>query len=779
VHHSSRLRASLALAVVSLAILASVLSCAAGAPVRPDGSNPSSNTGGDIASGGGSSFIDVDGATGVQAGPTIAITPANPVVDVTVVNGMVTAIAVMGGGTSITFHATADGASVAPMWSIDRGELGSVNAASGEFTTTGKFSGVGKISASLGGTTATTTITIRVHATQNGRGNAVPIVGVGGVGGVGGEGLGGPVDDPTRMRLQTGGSPPASAQEFGWLYPYDKTVWPRGIPAPLLQWQTNHPATAVYVHLKQANYEFEGFYSGNALAHHPIDAAAWSAALYGNGGDPLHVEIKIADATNVYGPIAEDWVVAPGVLKGTVYYNSYSTALAVKKPGTSVAAAVLAIKPGSTDPVVALPGAQSKCIVCHNVSDDGSTLFAVDAIEPGDDYTNGVSYDLTKGGSVIQRYSAPAADATTNNRKFLWAALSKDGTYALQSAGNTQEAYPAESRVFRRDNGSAVTSTGFDSVVTQAVTPAFSRDGKMVAFNYWQGTLPPGGGNGHTLDMMDFACGTPAAMSGAPSCGTFGFSNLRRLYTNPDNDNGFVGWPAWLPDSSGIVFHNVLNKPSPGSVLATWNQAKAQLWFVDVPAGVAPAQAIPMRALNGIDSAGNSILPKIGPHDDDYKMNYEPTVNPIPSGGYFWVVFTTRRAYGNIASGDPFDNGDGKRPIPKKLWVAAIDQKSTPGQDPSHPAFYLPGQELGAGNMRGFWVVDPCHADGASCETGDECCNGYCRADGASGKLVCGGKPPGCAQEYEKCSQSSECCGIALGFECINGFCAQPSGGVK
>jgi MFS family permease len=37
----------------------------------------------------------------------------------------------------------------------------------------------------------------------------------------------------------------------------------------------------------------------------------------------------------------------------------------------------------------------------------------------------------------------------------------------------------------------------------------FSRDGKTVAFNYWQGALAPGGGNGHTLDVMDFACGAP------------------------------------------------------------------------------------------------------------------------------------------------------------------------------------------------------------------------------------------------------------------------------
>jgi hypothetical protein len=219
----------------------------------------------------------------------------------------------------------------------------------------------------------------------------------------------------------------------------------------------------------------------------------------------------------------------------------------------------------------------------------------------------------------------------------------------------------------------------------------------------------------------------------------------------------------------------VINRPNPGAPLATWNGSKTQIWFVDVPADKSTMpQAIPMRALNGIDDAGNSILPQIAGHDDDYKMNYEPAVTPISSGGYFWVVFTSRRAYGNIATGNPYDGSDGVKIIPKKLWVAAIDQKPAPGKDPSHPAFYLPGQELTAGNMRGFWVVDPCHPDGASCETGDECCNGYCRPDGATGKLVCGGKPNGCAQEYEKCAKTSDCCGATVGFACINGFCASP-----
>jgi hypothetical protein len=273
---------------------------------------------------------------------------------------------------------------------------------------------------------------------------------------------------------------------------------------------------------------------------------------------------------------------------------------------------------------------------------------------------------------------------------------------------------------------------------------------------------------------MDFACGVPAATAGAPSCSTFGFSNLQRVFTSP-TPNGVPGWPAWLPDSSGIVFQNNLSGDNP---FATWNKAKTQIWFVGLPADGSAPQPVPAYALNGDDSTGKSILPSatgVAAHGDDDQMNYEPTVNPIVSGGYAWVVFTTRRMYGNLAQGDPYDSSHGTAPIPKKLWVAAIDLKWTPGKDPSHPAFYLPGQELAAGNMRGYWVVDACQKDGNSCQTGDECCSGYCRPD-ESGKLVCGGKPAGCAMEYEKCTQTSDCCPIpGADVGCINGFCATGS----
>jgi len=35
-------------------------------------------------------------------------------------------------------------------------------------------------------------------------------------------------------------------------------------------------------------------------------------------------------------------------------------------------------------------------------------------------------------------------------------------------------------------------------------------------------------------------------------------------------------------------------------------------------------------------------------HPDDVSLNYEPTVSPIATGGYAWVVFTSRRSFGHL-----------------------------------------------------------------------------------------------------------------------------------
>jgi hypothetical protein len=389
------------------------------ASAASDATSGSSSGAGD---GGGSDAFGHFGDGAVSAS-TLVIQPANPVVAVSIANGVVTVA-------PVHFVALANGTTPVPAsWVLDRGDLGPLGAASGAFTASGLGTGIGQVTAQYGSVVAQTNVTVSVKATQNGGASVPPD---GGTGGVGGTGPGSQVDTGTQGTLTGGATPPANAQELGWLYPYDKTVWPRGLLAPLLQWQTTHAVTAVYVHATEKYYEFQGFYGGTKLVNQPMDPESWATATGGNTGDPLHVEITVYDGTKTVGPIAEDWTIAPGELQGTVYYDSYDTQLTPPLPGSTTSAAVIAIRPGAAKPSLALPSlAQTQCVVCHELSADGSTMFA--EFPGGDAYSDGSSYDLKNGGATIASYlyGQPAPDNSINDRKFVWSAVYPDGTFAM------------------------------------------------------------------------------------------------------------------------------------------------------------------------------------------------------------------------------------------------------------------------------------------------------------------------------------------------------------
>jgi hypothetical protein len=251
-----------------------------------------------------------------------------------------------------------------------------------------------------------------------------------------------------------------------------------------------------------------------------------------------------------------------------------------------------------------------------------------------------------------------------------------------------------------------------------------------------------------------------------------------------------------LPDGESLVLHqqSVAGLDGNGDgALFTRKGAKSQIHWT----GTQDASAVtPLNALNGLDAQNTSYLPRLATatsmtcsadgkqvgaldadHADDANLNYEPTVNPVPSGGYAWIVFTSRRMYGSVASIPPFCSDPRgvnliENVTTKKLWVAAIDLGAKPGTDASHPAFYLPSQELLAGNSRGFWVLDPCRSDGQSCESGDQCCNGYCTTSSESGELSCGNRPPDaqCVASGDKCSDTADCCNPD--DVCSGGYCS-------
>jgi hypothetical protein len=710
---------------------------------------------------------------------------------------------------TVTFTAKANGQPTKVTWSVDQGDLGSIPggpSTSGVFTPSGTTGGLCTVVALQGKQTVQRQVFIKLVAPmQNGANSATQSSQIatmasqltqgGGVGGVGGEGLGPPVSNFPKATM-----PAAMGLKF--VYPYDKTVWPRGMLAPLLMWDWAYEdADAIQINLKttSGSFSWTGQFGRPALAktfvRHPIPQDVWDMATNTAGGptpnkmpDLLVVSLTVAKGGTAYGPISETWTVAPGRLAGTVYYSSYGTHLVSNSlensynNGPQYGAAVLGIKSGDTGPSVVAGsnsslGSGSGCRVCHVVSPDGSTLTA----QHGDQaYLVTSSYNLKNANAetVLGAY----------DNLFGWGGLYTDASLALtndaQLAANPGGYSPSRLFPFPPTSGTPVTVTGIPANL-MAGAPTFSPDGKHVAFELLGGTLGTlvGGAAPSQLVALDF------------DQPTLTFSNPRPLAMMPGGGSLGVGqgggqnagFPAFFPTNDAVVFHNQLSNPQALHRYNTWRGATAQVWWSDLATGTPTALA----TLNGFDLASKtSYLPTNAAHADDTVLNYEPTVAPVVSGGYAWVVFTSRRLYGNLATSDPFqsdprtyDANDYTQITCKKLWVAAVDigaikngkfvEGVPPGTDPSHPAFYLPAQELMAGQARGFWVLDPCRADGTSCMTGDQCCSGYCEASGDAGSLTCG-KPPssGCSGLQEKCTTAANCCDPSA--ICINGFCALP-----
>jgi hypothetical protein len=712
-----------------------------------------------------------DGATGGPGpdvnGP-ILLTPANSTIDVNYGQP----------GNAVVFSATIHGIKVPASFAIDRGELGPIAASTGVFTPDAIVGGTANVSATYGTQQATTTITVRIHFIQNGAaadaGASDASAGSGGNGGVGGEGPGGPVDASTQTSL-LGGLDGGAVAGAALLYPYDRTVWPRGLLAPLLQWSAPQDADAVLIHLSENAFDYEGFFAATAtpFVHHPIPQAAWDALCNSNQGEDAHVTLVFSSAGQATGPLAETWTIAQGTLAGTVYYNSYGTNAAHLADqqtynGGTFGAATLAIKHAATAPVL-VAGNDTECRVCHVVSADGSRL--VTSVGGGGDQQS-AWYDLKNG--YAETLMSPA------DGRFNWGALSPDGTLLLNNGamdngtlslpGSAAEnGGPLTAQLFAVATGASVASTGLPASLV-AGSPVFSPDGTHVAFNFYSGTATAGDGGAVVGDGVSIA-----AMDYDPASNIF--SNFRVIYTP---SSGTAVWPSFAPTNDAIVFE--LETQSNGRDWGGTRSAcdstaclddsasgtKAELWWVSL---TPPYLAARFEQLNG--SGYLPTLPATD-HTDDAHLNYEPTLNPVPSGGYAWVVFTSRRLYGNVATVKPYWSDPRYRdistlPTTKKLWVGAVDLKGTPGTDTSHPAFYLPAQELLAGNSRGFWVVDPCENNGATCQTGDQCCGGYCE------NMTCSDRPPACSSLNDKCGVSSDCCGLAQGATCIDGRCAEPT----
>ena len=528
-----------------------------------------------------------------------------------------------------------------------------------------------------------------------------------------------------------------SAGSMRYLYPYAQTVFPRGLIAPTLMWD-GASADYVYVHLKSNAFEYKGCLAPTATGQVLLPQDVWVAAgAHASGAaDPYSLSLTTISSGTVTGPITEPIVIAPATLKGSIYYNSYTTKLNTSIGGGG---AVLRIVPGQN--VTLFLGA-SGCTGCHAVSANGSRMVAdpFNALNSG----AGSSYALT---STVTTNPSPLVTTAPNGT---FVGMYPDGSLYLGNAhpnsdpnatvglggpraGSPGYGGPINAGLYETDTGNAVTGT---NIPTGAMTPMFSPDGTLLAFN--DNAIASGTG----LATMSFDKASRTA------------SNYKKVY-QVSGSGTYPGWPFFLPDNHGIVFAigNQADFSGNGTgLMGVGAAAASDLYLLDVASGTATllAQAVGFTSVSNA-SSNTTYLPYGA--SEELHANFYPTVSPVPAGGYFWIFFDSYRHYGNL----------GRQ---RQLWGTAVDVSSTGKYtaDASHPAFYVTGQELGTGDHRAFTALDPCLANGASCTTGVDCCGGFC----TNGKC---GPPQSCSGADEACSATQKCCDPSL--QCIGGICTQ------
>jgi hypothetical protein len=612
-------------------------------------------------------------------------------------------------------------------WSATNAPVGGVDS-TGLFTPRGDQGGVVTITATGHGATATATLTVKFHQSENPAN----------------------VDDTTKASLLAATNPDPT---IVWTYPYDGMAYSRGLNAPEMMWNKNVAGDVYAVHVESPTYEFTSFTNGAASTTTAGTAPAgprvfnfaqnqWNAFVSSTSGD-AKVTVTRKTGSTFTKVIEQTWKIANRSMSGTIYYWAINQG------------AVVRIKPGASSPdtflanaTVPAPGelqydgstkTKMVCPSCHTVSADGSRL----AMDTGrwDSTVEQWStvYDLTTGTSTFNGYKTASPPS-----RYPLAGLSADGKVlvenwaAVRGSPGGQDDKPVDISAPSGTTGVFVENSGLETLVGSGhhtLFPAFSADNAL--FTYVDSSTA----ELYTLDW---------------NATTKKFSNKVKVADKPAS--GKIAYPTISPDHRWIVYQV---GPDFGSLDTSY---LGDLYAVDL---TNPNHPIALDAINKSMSGAAT-----GARDQH--RSYEPTFAPVASGGYFWIVFHSRRTYGNHLVDVPYTNGT-EGSGTKQLWVAAIDVATGAAvtADPSHAPFWLPGQALGTRNMRGYWALDPCHSDGDSCSTGSDCCNGFCDATNDAGAPVCGKTSnTTCSQDGDKCDVATDCCSV--GAVCINHACSEP-----
>jgi hypothetical protein len=490
------------------------------------------------------------------------------------------------------------------------------------------------------------------------------------------------------------------------VYPSNETVFPLGVLAPEIMWNGGGVGEIYRLTMREKYYEYTEYFTASAPFRHLVSETDWTnvgSSGSGSLSDPLEVKLQRFVGGSAYQPVQHLWHIAQGRLKGSVYYWELPDACGNGN------GRILRIKPDSS--VVDQPYPSADCYGCHTVSRDGKSMFA--------SFSTGFPFpmqtiDLTTNPAQLGAIQQWAGVTGT------FSAFNETGTKLLISNDSASSPAGSAMNIIDAQSGQVLVPSAMGVGCGE---PAWSPDGKKIA------GICGLGGSGWIFD----ASSGNLTVADIDASGTL-ISNQLSIVSSFDGQSGRPAYPTFSPGSEWIAF----GRPTSGS-RSTGN---GTLWLV------APDGSGLKRLLNA----------------DSDDRSFNPVFAPLRAGGYFWLVYITRRDYGNRLVG-------ANR---QQLWITAIDDPPLAG-DPSHPPFYIRGQEDCGKSENAYYALDPCKEIGESCTSGVDCCNGQCVKDPNTNEYVCGDPPdPGeCSQDGNSCETSADCCN-APESKCIDGFCQKP-----